>query len=405
MKGYAMKKNIKGLVLVCGLSMLMTTGCNFNLFGKEINFNLPWEKEESIESKPDTSSTTGNDVATDDGMTSSTGTDDFSGLTGGSGDLATESSITGDSEKPVDHEPLTSIADIYTNGNTKLNIIDVVKNNMSDQVVDKTDIARAGILDTDGVTLLEEYMPIEQEEKILRIIKSDESYKDYKITFKIDKEEAENITYEEKHPRLYGWGTSQHIWRRFVNSFNKDEGYTGEWDGLAFTNGNAKLTDIKNKEGYNKSNVSNTKKEKEFNDVKLISGNTAYFLRGKIGFQVTGNPQQAVVTLKNGHQYIVRVTTPEDIAFQLETYLYDASNYKDKKYNVTSEAPVGVKIGVLTKHNVTFTKAGKKKKETKPYFYDIKDSDNYLMIFPQDVLKSNEKEMNIIVSNIVKGLG
>ena len=104
MKGYAMKKNIKGLVLVCGLSMLMTTGCNFNLLGKEINFNLPWEKEESIESKPDTSNTTGNDVATDDGMTSSAGTDDFSGLTGSSGDVATESSITGDSEKPVDHE-------------------------------------------------------------------------------------------------------------------------------------------------------------------------------------------------------------------------------------------------------------------------------------------------------------
>lgn len=293
-----MKLKIKVLAMALGTSMLLS-GCNFNAFGKEISFKLPWEKEEPATPEVQPGTQDVNEIPS----AGSSSSDDFRGLTG-SGNTSQETPSIDSNPNP---ENMESIADIYTDGNTKLVIIDMVKNNMSDQLVDKQDMVRAGIIGKDGATLQEEYMPTVQEDVILRVIKSDETYKDYKITFKIDKEEADNLTYEDKHPRLYGWGAASHVWRRFVNSFNKEEGYKGEWDGVPYANGNAKMTDVKDGSTYK--HQAQAEEEQEFNVVKLVAGSTAYFIRGKIGFTPVGDSSTATVTLKSGNKYTVKISS------------------------------------------------------------------------------------------------
>lgn len=387
-----MKLKIKVLAIALGTSMLLS-GCNFNAFGKEISFKLPWEKEEPAtpEVQPGTQDVNGIPSA------GSSSSDDFSGLTG-SGDTTQEAPSTDSSQNPEDME---SIADIYTDGNTKLVIIDMVKNNMSDQLVDKQDMVRAGIIGKDGATLQEEYMPTVQEDVILRVIKSDETYKDYKITFKIDKEEANKLTYEDKHPRLYGWGAASHVWRRFVNSFNKEEGYKGEWDGVPYANGNAKMTDVKDGSTYK--HQAQAEEEQEFNVVKLVAGSTAYFIRGKIGFTPVGDSSTATVTLKSGNKYTVKISSEEEIQQFLQNSPHDTSKFDEGKFVIQDENSTGISLGILSQHMVHFRQKGKEK--TRPWFYDIKDNDNYIVVMPENVVKSSNKEMNLIIKNIEKGLG
>ena len=315
------------------------------------------------------------------------------------------------SDEQVSHENLKSVIDIFIDGTVMYNIYELIDKNIDQSIIDKSGMTRAGVLAADGVTLEEEYKPTKTEEVIFRVFKVDGSYKDYKVTFKLDLSKEPARSFKERNPHLFKWAKGKHIWRRFVNSIIRDEDYDGSWDGEPFVSGDSrdKIKDIADNSKFKKDDASSenplgeiAKPVKDGTELTIGNKNGKLLLKNDESITVKDDGKdRAIITVPTQNTYEISMKTSDEIKKLQKESMYDTNDFDFRRFTITKSNPEKKDYGSLTRYKIKYKANGTDKEY--PYMWVIKTGKNYFMIRNISMYEGRVKELDSIANWIRKG--
>lgn len=315
------------------------------------------------------------------------------------------------SDEQVSHENLKSVIDIFIDGTVMYNIYELIDKNIDQSIIDKLGMTRAGVLAADGVTLEEEYKPTKTEEVIFRVFKVDGSYKDYKVTFKLDLSKEPARSFKERNPHLFKWAKGKHIWRRFVNSIIGDVDYDGSWDGEPFVSGDSrdKVKDIADNAKFKKDDASSenplgeiAKPVKDGTELTIGNKNGKLLLKNDESITVKDDGKdRAIITVPTQNTYEISMKTSDEIKKLQKESMYDTNDFDFRRFTVTKSNPEKKDYGSLTRYKIKYKANGTDKEY--PYMWVIKTGKNYFMIRNISMYEGRVKELDSIANWIRKG--
>jgi lipoprotein len=321
----------------------------------------------------------------------------------------TSESIPSDEQAP--HENLKSVIDIFIDGTVMYNIYELIDKNIDQSIIDKSGMTRAGVLAADGVTLEEEYKPTKTEEVIFRVFKVDGSYKDYKVTFKLDLSKEPARSFKERNPQLFKWAKGKHIWRRFVNSIIGDADYDGSWDGEPFVSGDSrdKVKDIADNAKFKKDDASSenplgeiAKPVKDGTELTIGNKNGKLLLKNDESITVKDDGKdRAIITVPTQNTYEISMKTSDEIKKLQKESMYDTNDFDFRRFTITKSNPEKKDYGSLTRYKIKYKANGTDKEY--PYMWVIKTDKNYFMIRNISMYEGRVKELDSITNWIRKG--
>ena len=315
------------------------------------------------------------------------------------------------SDEQVSHEDLKSVIDIFIDGTVMYNIYELIDKNIDQSIIDKSGMTRAGVLASDGVTLEEEYKPTKTEEVIFRVFKVDGSYKDYKVTFKLDLSKEPVRSFKERNPHLFKWAKGKHIWRRFVNTIIGDADYDGSWDGEPFVSGDGrdKVKDIADNAKFKKDDASSENPLGEI--AKPVKDGTELTIGNKNGKLLLKNDEsitakddgkdRAIITVPTQNTYEISMKTSDEIKKLQKESMYDTNDFDFRRFTITKSNPEKKDYGSLTRYKIKYKANGTDKEY--PYMWVIKAGRNYFMIRNISMYEGRVKELDSIANWIRKG--
>lgn len=315
------------------------------------------------------------------------------------------------SDEQVSHENLKSVIDIFIDGTVMYNIYELIDKNIDQSIIDKSGMTRAGVLAADGATLEEEYKPTKTEEVIFRVFKVDGSYKDYKVTFKLDLSKEPARSFKERNPHLFKWAKGKHIWRRFVNSIIGDADYDGSWDGEPFVSGDSrdKIKDIADNSKFKKDDASSenplgeiAKPVKDGTELTIGNKNGKLLLKNDESITVKDDGKdRAIITVPTQNTYEISMKTSDEIKKLQEESMYDTNDFDFRRFTITKSNPEKKDYGSLTRYKIKYKANGTDKEY--PYMWVIKTGKNYFMIRNISMYEGRVKELDSIANWIRKG--
>ena len=315
------------------------------------------------------------------------------------------------SDVQVSHEDLKSVIDIFIDGTVMYNIYELIDKNIDQSIIDKSGMTRAGVLAADGVTLEEEYKPTKTEEVIFRVFKVDGSYKDYKVTFKLDLSKEPARSFKERNPHLFKWAKGKHIWRRFVNSIIGDADYDGSWDGEPFVSGDSrdKVKDIADNSKFKKDDASSenplgeiAKPVKDGTELTIGNKNGKLLLKNDESITVKDDGKdRAIITVPTQNTYEISMKTSDEITKLQKESMYDTNDFDFRRFTITKSNPEKKDYGSLTRYKIKYKANGTDKEY--PYMWVIKTGKNYFMIRNISMYEGRVKELDSIANWIRKG--
>lgn len=337
--------------------------------------------------------------------------DDFTSQSNESTSSTNDTSGSAASDEQVSHENLKSVIDIFIDGTVMYNIYELIDKNIDQSIIDKSGMTRAGVLAADGVTLEEDYKPTKTEEVIFRVFKVDGSYKDYKVTFKLDLSKEPARSFKERNPHLFKWAKGKHIWRRFVNSIIGDADYDGSWDGEPFVSGDSrdKVKDIADNAKFKKDDTSSENPLGEIakpvkDGTKLTIGNKNGKLLLKNDENITAKDDgkdRAIITVPTQNTYEISMKTSDEIKKLQKESMYDTNDFDFRRFTITKSNPEKKDYGSLTRYKIKYKANGTDKEY--PYMWVIKTGKNYFMIRNISMYEGRVKELDSIANWIRKG--
>ena len=315
------------------------------------------------------------------------------------------------SDEQVSHENLKSVIDIFIDGTVMYNIYELIDKNIDQSIIDKSGMTRAGVLAADGATLEEEYKPTKTEEVIFRVFKVDGSYKDYKVTFKLDLSKEPARSFKERNPHLFKWAKSKHIWRRFVNSIIGDADYDGSWDGEPFISGDSrdKVKDIADNAKFKKDDASSenplgeiAKPVKDGTELTIGDKNGKLLLKNDESITVKDDGKdRAIITVPTQNTYEISMKTSDEIKKLQKESMYDTNDFDFRRFTITKSNPEKKDYGSLTRYKIKYKANGTDKEY--PYMWVINTGKNYFMIRNISMYEGRVKELDSIANWIRKG--
>lgn len=315
------------------------------------------------------------------------------------------------SDEQASHEDLKSVIDIFIDGTVMYNIYELIDKNIDQSIIDKSGMTRAGVLAADGVTLEEEYKPTKTEEVIFRVFKVDGSYKDYKVTFKLDLSKEPARSFKERNPHLFKWAKGKHIWRRFVNSIIGDADYDGSWDGEPFVSGDGrdKVKDIADNAKFKKDDTSSenplgeiAKPVKDGTELTIGNKNGKLLLKNDESITVKDDGKdRAIITVPTQNTYEISMKTSDEIKKLQKESMYDTNDFDFRRFTITKSNPEKKDYGSLTRYKIKYKANGTDKEY--PYMWVIKAGRNYFMIRNISMYEGRVKELDSIANWIRKG--
>lgn len=337
--------------------------------------------------------------------------DDFTSQSNESTSSTNDTSESAASDEQVLHENLKSVIDIFIDGTVMYNIYELIDKNIDQSIIDKSGMTRAGVLAADGVTLEEDYKPTKTEEVIFRVFKVDGSYKDYKVTFKLDLSKEPARSFKERNPHLFKWAKGKHIWRRFVNSIIGDADYDGSWDGEPFVSGDSrdKVKDIADNAKFKKDDTSSENPLGEI--AKPVKDGTELTIGNKNGKLLLKNDEnitakddgkdRAIITVPTQNTYEISMKTSDEIKKLQKESMYDTNDFDFRRFTITKSNPEKKDYGSLTRYKIKYKANGTDKEY--PYMWVIKTDKNYFMIRNISMYEGRVKELDSIANWIRKG--
>lgn len=337
--------------------------------------------------------------------------DDFTSQSNESTSSTNVTSESDESDEQVSHENLKSVIDIFIDGTVMYNIYELIDKNIDQSIIDKSGMTRAGVLAADGVTLEEEYKPTKTEEVIFRVFKVDGSYKDYKVTFKLDLSKEPARSFKERNPHLFKWAKGKHIWRRFVNSIIGDADYDGSWDGEPFVSGDSrdKVKDIADNAKFKKDDSSSenplgeiAKPVKDGTELTIGNKNGKLLLKNDESITVKDDGKdRAIITVPTQNTYEISMKTSDEIKKLQKESMYDTNDFDFRRFTITKSNPEKKDYGSLTRYKIKYKANGTDKEY--PYMWVIKTGKNYFMIRNISMYEGRVKELDSIANWIRKG--
>lgn len=315
------------------------------------------------------------------------------------------------SDEQVSHENLKSVIDIFIDGTVMYNIYELIDKNIDQSIIDKSGMTRAGVLAADGVTLEEEYKPTKTEEVIFRVFKVDGSYKDYKVTFKLDLSKEPARSFKERNPQLFKWAKGKHIWRRFVKSIIGDADYDGSWDGEPFVSGDGrdKVKDIADNAKFKKDDASSenplgeiAKPVKDGTELTIGNKNGKLLLKNDESITVKDDGKdRAIITVPTQNTYEISMKTSDEIKKLQKESMYDTNDFDFRRFTIIKSNPEKKDYGSLTRYKIKYKANGTDKEY--PYMWVIKAGRNYFMVRNISMYEGRVKELDSIANWIQKG--
>lgn len=317
-----MKLKIVLLMILITIT-ISVTGCQKvkDMFGNKDSKTASSIQSEAG-SNSNLSSSTGSSIPIEESSQASD-VDDFTSQSSELTSSTNDTSESASSDEQVSHENLKSVIDIFIDGTVMYNIYELIDKNIDQSIIDKSGMTRAGVLAADGVTLEEEYKPTKTEEVIFRVFKVDGSYKDYKVTFKLDLSKEPARSFKERNPHLFKWAKGKHIWSRFVNSIIGDADYDGSWDGEPFVSGGSrdKVKDIADNAKFKKDDASSenplgeiAKPVKDGTELTIGNKNGKLLLKNDESITVKDDGKdRAIITVPTQNTYEISMKTSDEI--------------------------------------------------------------------------------------------
>lgn len=399
------------LLMILAIITISVTGCQKvkSMFGNKDSKTASSTQSETGNSS-NLSNNTGSSIPIEESSQTSN-VDDFTSQGSGVTDNNDGTSESVSSDVQVSHEDLKSVIDIFIDGTVMYNIYELIDKNIDQSIIDKSGMTRAGVLAADGVTLEEEYKPTKTEEVIFRVFKVDGSYKDYKVTFKLDLSKEPARSFKERNPHLFKWAKGKHIWRRFVNSIIGDADYDGSWDGEPFVSGDSRgnVKDIANNTKFKKDNALDENPLGEMS--KPVKDGTELTIGNKNGKLLLKNDEsitakddgkdRAIITVPTQNTYEISMKTSDEIKKLRKESMYDTNDFDFRRFTITKSNPEKKDYGSLTRYKIKYKANGTDKEY--PYMWVIKTGKNYFMIRNISMYEGRVKELDSIANWIRKG--
>lgn len=399
------------LLMILTIITISVTGCQKikDMFGsKDSKTTSSIQSEIGDSSNP--SSNTSSSIPIEESSQASN-VDDFTSLSSEVTESTDGTSESIQSDEQVSHENLKSVIDIFIDGTVMYNIYELIDKNIDQSIIDKAGMTRAGVLAADGATLEEEYKPTKTEEVIFRVFKVDGSYKDYKVTFKLDLSKEPARSFKERNPHLFKWAKGKHIWRRFVNSIIGDADYDGSWDGEPFVSGDSrdKVKDIADNAKFKKDDASSdnhlgeiAKPVKDGTELTIGNKNGKLLLKDDESITVKDDGKdRAIITVPTQNTYEISMKTSDEIKKLQKESMYDTNDFDFRRFTITKSNPEKKDYGSLTRYKIKYKANGTDKEY--PYMWVIKTGKNYFMIRNISMYEGRVKELDSIANWIRKG--
>lgn len=399
------------LLMVLITITISVTGCQKvkDMFGSKDSKTASSTQSEIGDSSNPSSNTSSSIPIEESSQVSNVG--DFTSQSSGVTESTDGTSESIPSDEQISHENLKSVIDIFIDGTVMYNIYELIDKNIDQSIIDKLGMTRAGVLAADGVTLEEEYKPTKTEEVIFRVFKVDGSYKDYKVTFKLDLSKEPARSFKERNPHLFKWAKGKHIWRRFVNSIIGDADYDGSWDGEPFVSGDGrdKVKDIADNAKFKKDDASSENPLGEI--AKPVKDGTELTIGNKNGKLLLKNDEsitakddgkdRAIITVPTQNTYEISMKTSDEIKKLQKESMYDTNDFDFRRFTITKSNPEKKDYGSLTRYKIKYKANGTDKEY--PYMWVIKTGKNYFMIRNISMYEGRVKELDSIANWIRKG--
>lgn len=399
------------LLMILATITISVTGCQKikDMFGSKDSKTTSSIQSEIGDSSNPSSNTSSSIPIEESSQASNVG--DFTSQSSGVTESTDGTSGSIPSDEQVSHENLKSVIDIFIDGTVMYNIYELIDKNIDQSIIDKSGMTRAGVLAADGVTLEEEYKPTKTEEVIFRVFKVDGSYKDYKVTFKLDLSKEPARSFKERNPHLFKWAKGKHIWRRFVNSIIGDADYDGSWDGEPFVSGDSrdKIKDIADNSKFKKDDASSenplgeiAKPVKDGTELTIGNKNGKLLLKNDESITVKDDGKdRAIITVPTQNTYEISMKTSDEIKKLQKESMYDTNDFDFRRFTITKSNPEKKDYGSLTRYKIKYKANGTDKEY--PYMWVIKTGTNYFMIRNISMYEGRVKELDSIANWIRKG--
>lgn len=399
------------LLMILATITISVTGCQKikDMFGSKDSKTTSSIQSEIGDSSNPSSNTSSSIPIEESSQASDVG--DFTSQSSGVTESTDGTSESIPSDEQVSHENLKSVIDIFIDGTVMYNIYELIDKNIDQSIIDKSGMTRAGVLAADGVTLEEEYKPTKTEEVIFRVFKVDGSYKDYKVTFKLDLSKEPARSFKERNPHLFKWAKGKHIWRRFVNSIIGDADYDGSWDGEPFVSGDSrdKIKDIADNSKFKKDDASSenplgeiAKPVKDGTELTIGNKNGKLLLKNDESITVKDDGKdRAIITVPTQNTYEISMKTSDEIKKLQKESMYDTNDFDFRRFTITKSNPEKKDYGSLTRYKIKYKANGTDKEY--PYMWVIKTGTNYFMIRNISMYEGRVKELDSIANWIREG--
>lgn len=399
------------LLMILATITISVTGCQKikDMFGSKDSKTTSSIQSEIGDSSNPSSNTSSSIPIEESSQASDVG--DFTSQSSGVTESTDGTSESIPSDEQVSHENLKSVIDIFIDGTVMYNIYELIDKNIDQSIIDKSGMTRAGVLAADGVTLEEEYKPTKTEEVIFRVFKVDGSYKDYKVTFKLDLSKEPARSFKERNPHLFKWAKGKHIWRRFVNSIIGDADYDGSWDGEPFVSGDSrdKIKDIADNSKFKKDDASSenplgeiAKPVKDGTEITIGNKNGKLLLKNDESITVKDDGKdRAIITVPTQNTYEISMKTSDEIKKLQKESMYDTNDFDFRRFTITKSNPEKKDYGSLTRYKIKYKANGTDKEY--PYMWVIKTGTNYFMIRNISMYEGRVKELDSIANWIREG--